>query len=506
MRGLAIWLVAGFLAMVCQAASTRPAIAQIGDAQAAFNSAVRQAQRMFATKPKRRRRHKGLRATIHANTKYDRATHAPLPGRNPKRRTISKASRHKNTTPVAVSQSSPNADKRATKPSAKKQKPAEVPPVKPDVWSAKEIDVALRACRKALRSANAKVIPVGPIKRGPCGDPAPVKLARLGGAVPVVFSPPPVVNCKMVGALARWLRNDLQPLAKKHLGAAITKVSVMSSYSCRNAYGRKKTRLSEHGLANALDIGGFITKDGARTDLLAHWGPTQRDIIAAAQKAQAENAKAYQSKSNPGSTASTTSRRTDQGKTASPSTPDVAVAPAVRRNARTRQRKQKFAHRSLPDAQDGTDPLQQWYRNPTPQPSSNTRQRAAVVARPVVTPSVGAPPVPERRPSLRQRMEWAKAAQQRAAKARKRNRGTAYRDQLNNFLSYRNDLGGPKHDRPTKAARSAKRVINRAAFLRGAHRTACRIFGTVLGPEANDAHRNHFHVDLAPRKRSNYCR
>ncbi|NQX79570.1 MAG: extensin family protein [Hyphomicrobiaceae bacterium] len=47
---------------------------------------------------------------------------------------------------------------------------------------------------------------------------------------------------------------------------------------------------------------------------------------------------------------------------------------------------------------------------------------------------------------------------------------------------------------------------SRAAFLRGAHRAACKIFGTVLGPEANDAHRDHFHVDLAPRRYENYCR
>ena len=27
----------------------------------------------------------------------------------------------------------------------------------------------------------------------------------------------------------------------------------------------------------------------------------------------------------------------------------------------------------------------------------------------------------------------------------------------------------------------------------------------VLGPEANDAHREHFHLDLAPRPGSSYC-
>jgi hypothetical protein len=42
-------------------------------------------------------------------------------------------------------------------------------------------------------------------------------------------------------------------------------------------------------------------------------------------------------------------------------------------------------------------------------------------------------------------------------------------------------------------------------FLRESHRLACAIFGTTLGPEANDAHRNHFHVDMFPRRNRGYC-
>ncbi len=45
-----------------------------------------------------------------------------------------------------------------------------------------------------------------------------------------------------------------------------------------------------------------------------------------------------------------------------------------------------------------------------------------------------------------------------------------------------------------------------ARFLRDAHTSACRIFGTVLGPEANKAHSNHFHIAMAQRDRGNYCR
>ena len=40
-----------------------------------------------------------------------------------------------------------------------------------------------------------------------------------------------------------------------------------------------------------------------------------------------------------------------------------------------------------------------------------------------------------------------------------------------------------------------------AKFLRLAHEGGCKIFSTVLGPEANDAHRTHLHLDLQERKK-----
>jgi hypothetical protein len=45
----------------------------------------------------------------------------------------------------------------------------------------------------------------------------------------------------------------------------------------------------------------------------------------------------------------------------------------------------------------------------------------------------------------------------------------------------------------------------RQQFLREAHMTACRRFNTVLGPEANNAHRNHLHVDMAERTSGAFC-
>ena len=42
--------------------------------------------------------------------------------------------------------------------------------------------------------------------------------------------------------------------------------------------------------------------------------------------------------------------------------------------------------------------------------------------------------------------------------------------------------------------------------LRGMHAAACGPFGTVLGPNADAAHRDHFHFDTARHRKSAYCR
>jgi hypothetical protein len=51
-----------------------------------------------------------------------------------------------------------------------------------------------------------------------------------------------------------------------------------------------------------------------------------------------------------------------------------------------------------------------------------------------------------------------------------------------------------------KAAREVESV-----FLHRVHDDACEIFGTVLGPDANAAHHDHFHLDMKARKYRSIC-
>jgi hypothetical protein len=64
--------------------------------------------------------------------------------------------------------------------------------------------------------------------------------------------------------------------------------------------------------------------------------------------------------------------------------------------------------------------------------------------------------------------------------------------------------GGQAH--PLSDVSQEELVLTREnVFLRRTHEAACGTFSTVLGPEANEAHRNHFHLDLAPRRRNAFC-
>lgn len=147
-------------------------------------------------------------------------------------------------------------------------------------WSREEVEHARARCRVLLRGLDVVALPEEPMREGgQCGTAAPMKLISIGkGGQQVTFSPQPIVTCDLIAGLAKWLEEDVQGLARKHLGAAITRIETMSSYSCRTAYGRPGSRLSEHGRANALDIAAFVTDRNTTVSIEGDWGMTAREI------------------------------------------------------------------------------------------------------------------------------------------------------------------------------------------------------------------------------------
>lgn len=58
---------------------------------------------------------------------------------------------------------------------------------------------------------------------------------------------------------------------------------------------------------------------------------------------------------------------------------------------------------------------------------------------------------------------------------------------------------------PVPVSATAQPGGDAGRFLRELHKGACGVFGTVLGPEANEAHRDHLHLDLKTRTRTALC-
>ncbi|MDX2204269.1 MAG: extensin family protein [Hyphomicrobiaceae bacterium] len=279
------------------------------------------------------------------------------------------------------------------------------------LWSKADIEQAQARCVALLKGLDVEADHEAPWREGSdCGSPAPMRLNSIGtGAQRVRFAPAPTLSCEMIAGLAQWLRQDVQKLAHRHLGAPLVRIEAMSSYSCRNAYGRSEGRLSEHGRANAIDIAAFVSDTTHVASVEGDWGLTQREIA--------------EQRREPGGSAGT------------------AAMAAVER---------------APPVLAATPP----------QPGAPS---AGFTAAPMGLQEV--------RPSVPGIMLQFTGRPQFPGLSR---------------------LGGPK-PKTAGNAPAVQQPPNKAEFLRGAHKAACRIFGTVLGPEANKTHRNHFHLDMAER-------
>jgi len=284
----------------------------------------------------------------------------PLPDRNPLRQT----------SPVAAPVKPP---------------PPPLPGEQPTVpWTEAEIEAAKTKCKELLTGDPLDYEQLPPFKEGICGTPAPVLLRAVGTHQTVVINPPAIMSCPMADVLGEWLRDTVQPEAKKLFGSPVVKIQNASSYVCRNRYGGASTPLSEHALANAFDVSEFVLANGTRITVLDDWP------------------KVVETPPSPEANPKRVSEAKENGGAEEPKTPGQAKGGTTKTSAVT-------AAKAEPDAP------------PSP------------------------PPVAKE----------------------------------------------PDEDPKTK-------------FVTFLHEDACRRFGTVLGPDANAAHKNHFHLDMKTRRRG-FC-
>ncbi|MBB5208223.1 extensin family protein [Chiayiivirga flava] len=124
------------------------------------------------------------------------------------------------------------------------------------------------ACRAVLAQAPMRVRTLPDrITGAGCGFDNVVEIVHTSVEVGPSFS----LTCRAAVSLALWERHVLQPAALAHLGSAVSRIEHFGSYACRNVYGRATGRRSQHATADALDIAGFVLRDGERIRVLADW-------------------------------------------------------------------------------------------------------------------------------------------------------------------------------------------------------------------------------------------
>jgi len=385
-----------------------------------------------------------------------------------------------------------------------------------EAWNDADQIAALKTCLRDLAKIKATVVKIEPVRKGKCGTPAMAEVSALetpDGTI--TFRPAVELNCAMVVALSRWLGDHVQPAAKRMVGAPLKRLTGVGGYSCRNRNGARSGRLSEHAFGNAFDVARFEFANGRRFSVKGAWGPTRRDLLPSAERSEA---------------------------------PATLKKPTVRREQRLTRREQRRLRRQERREARARRRAERAARRKERRESRRARQRAASQSQADTVVIAGVPPVPTSRdeglglrapvrnplrvpPGRARREAVSRIVRVAAAAGTVRQTAkpvdpqpTLVRHASRRVVARPAKAGGARAQSSgsTAAARVGKRASKpapkatvappsvrqtpRALFLRQIHADACKLFGTVLGPEANEAHRDHFHLDLAPRKRSNYCR
>jgi hypothetical protein len=250
-------------------------------------------------------------------------------------------------------------------------------------WTEAEIEAAKAKCKELLTGDPLDYEELPPIKEGICGTPAPVLLRAVGTDQKVTITPPATMSCPMADVLGEWLRDTVQPEAKKLFGSPVVKIQNASSYVCRNRYGGASSPLSEHALANAFDVSEFVLANGMHITILGDW----------------------------------------------PKVVEVPPPPEANPHRLAEAQAHGEASKSKPAGK-----------------TNDATKTSAVTAAKASSDAPPSPPPVAKEPEL--------------------------------------DL--------------------KAQFVKFLHEDACRRFGTVLGPDGNAAHKDHFHLDMKTRRRG-FC-
>jgi hypothetical protein len=98
-----------------------------------------------------------------------------------------------------------------------------------------------------------------------CGIDGAVRVTSVSG---VRLSQPALINCPTAKALNNWVRKGVQPAFRKR----VVELRVAAHYACRPRNNQSGAKISEHGRGKAIDISGFVLKNGEIVTVLNDWG------------------------------------------------------------------------------------------------------------------------------------------------------------------------------------------------------------------------------------------
>lgn len=115
---------------------------------------------------------------------------------------------------------------------------------------------------------------------GGCSAVGAVELIDIGVPVSGIKS----MRCELALTFSNWVRHAVAPAAKQMLGSELVRVESYGTYACRNVVGNANAsaRRSEHASANAIDISGFVLRDGRRITVEHGWNhrdPKVREFL-----------------------------------------------------------------------------------------------------------------------------------------------------------------------------------------------------------------------------------
>jgi hypothetical protein len=124
-----------------------------------------------------------------------------------------------------------------------------------------------RYCEAALATASLRVTPVAEIESKGCDL---HDVIRVESGYPA-FNASFIATCPLSVGMAMFIRDVVQPAASRDLHSDVVEIDHLGSFACRNIVGGHSGRLSEHAAANAIDVAGFVLRDGQRVTVERDW-------------------------------------------------------------------------------------------------------------------------------------------------------------------------------------------------------------------------------------------